>query len=122
MANYIEFWKQMPANEWISAKELGVAPASMTAMVRRNMVEATNTSPKKYRRIVSPNFVLFLLYEHMPREFVGIQLAGEELDMLCTIKNGKVYDCWGEPYDIATAVRARFGRRYFDLTTGKEIV
>ena len=120
MSNYFNIWQSMP-QDWATAKEIGVAPATMTAMVRRNMVAVTDTSPRQYRRIITPYVVLDMLLPYMPREFVGIYKKNEKIGMLCTVKNGRVFDCWGEPYDISDAAKASFGRRWFDLTTGKEI-
>lgn len=122
MSDYSAIWRQMPSNKWLTAKEIGVAPATMTAMVRRNMVEASNTSPRKYRRLMTPNVVLEFLLSYLPCEFAGIYSEGEEIGMLCTVKNGRVFDCWGEPYDISTAIKVRLGKRWFNLKTGTEII
>ena len=120
--NYFEIWAKMPQNKWSTAKELGYAPATMTAMMRRNMVEATDTSPKQYKRIITPNTVLEMLLFYMPTEFVGVYNSDKEIGMLCSVKNGKLFDCWGESFDISSAAKVRFGKRYFSLSTGKEIV
>jgi hypothetical protein len=115
----------MPANEWKTAKELGVAPATLTAMVRRNYAKALDTSPKTYCRIKSSAAVLAFLLEKYKSEltnFIGIHRCNEELSMLCSTKNGKVFDCYGNLYDIAAADIVRIGHRYFSLVDGKEIV
>lgn len=112
----------MPKDKWSTAKELGYAPATMTAMVRRSMVEATDTSPRQYKRIITPNTILEMLLFYMPVEFVGVYNNGEKIGMLCSVKDGKLYDCWGESFDLSSAAKVRFGKRYFSLSTGKEIV
>ena len=125
MDKYLTIWLAMEPNTWFTAKELGVAPASMTAMKNRNLVAVKDTSPKTYCRITSSAAVLAFLLEKYKSEltdFIGIHRRNEKLAMLCSIKNGKVFDCCGNLYDIATADIVRIGHRYFSLVNGKEIV
>lgn len=112
----------MPHNKWATAKEIGVAPATLTAMVRRNMVEATDTSPKQYKRIITNATVLEMLLFYYPVEMVGLYKADETVGMLCIIKSGKVYDCWGNSFDLSSAAKVRIKDRYFSLIDGKEII
>ena len=119
--NYFSIWKEMPKDNWATAKEIGVAPATLAAMVRRNMVEATNSSPKQYRRVITNATILEMLLSYIPSVTIGLYSEGADVGMLCPVKNGKVYDCWGDIFDFTTAVKVRIGTRYFDLRTGKEI-
>ena len=115
----------MPANEWKTAKELGVAPATLAAMVRRNYAKASNTSPKTYCREMSSAAVLaFLLEKHKDifTGFVGISCYNNKLAMLCTVKDGVVYDCYGNVFDISDAYKIRIGKKYFLLSNGKEVI
>ena len=122
MDKYLSIWLNMSPNTWYTAKELNVASASMTAMVRRNMVEATETSPKKYRRVVSTTTVLAFLLEKFKSQYqsyIGIY-RGEGVGMLCSVKNSKVYDCYDREYDITNATTVRIGNKYYSLITGQE--
>ena len=60
---YIELYKTMDKDRWYTAAELGVAPATMTAMVNRNLVERTDTSPRKYRRLFNPQATMLEVSE-----------------------------------------------------------
>lgn len=111
----------MPHNKWATAKEIGVAPATLTAMARRNIVTTTDTSPKQYKRIITNATVLEMLLFYYPAETFGLYKADETLGMLCTIKSGNVYDCWGNSFDLLSAAKVRIKDRYFSLINGKEI-
>lgn len=119
--NYFEIWNRMPIDQWVTAKEINIAPATMTAMIRRNLVEATNTSPKKYHRITNTSVIVEMLLFYFPSDTIGIYKKEQEIGMFCSVKNGKIYDCFDNPYDLSDAVKIRIGNRYFDLTNGKEI-
>lgn len=125
MDKYLTIWLAMEPDTWFTAKELGVAPASMTAMKNRNLVKVKDTTPKQYCRIASTAAVLAFLLEKYKIEatnYIGIHQYGEPLAMLCSVKNGKVYDCWDNPYDITNADWVRIGKKYYDLERGKQIV
>ena len=123
MDKYLTIWLSMEPDTWFTAKELGVAPATMTAMKNRNLVKVKDTSPKQYCRIASTAAVLAFLLERHKKDltnYIDIHLRGERLCMLCSVKNGKVYDCWDNPYDITTADRVRIGKKWYELTRGAE--
>ena len=122
---YLELWLKMPANEWKTAKELGIAPATLTAMVRRNYAKASDTSPKTYCREMSSAAVLAYLlekYQTLFTGFVDIFCHNRNLAMLCTVKDGITYDCYNNKFDISTAYKVRIGRKYFSLKNGREIL
>ena len=124
MDKYLTIWLAMEPDTWFTAKELGVAPASMTAMKNRNLVKVKDTTPKQYCRIASTAAVLaFLLEKHTAEmsDFISIHRSNEKLAMMCSVKNGKVLDCWGEPYDITTADAVRIGKKWYELIKGREI-
>ena len=50
---YMSVWNTMEDDKWYTAKELGMAAASMTAMVRRGLVVDRAGKPKQYKKTVS---------------------------------------------------------------------
>lgn len=122
MNKYLQLWLSMDG-EWHAAKDLGIAAATLSAMAKRNMVEATNTSPKLYRRIRSPHLIaLYLLEKHSSEsEYFDIFRRDRKLAMMCTQKNGTFLDCYGKPFDMWEAYKIRIGARYFSLVDGKEL-
>ena len=124
MDKYLSIWLSMEPDTWHTASELCVAPASMTAMVRRNYVRASDTSPRKYCRITSPSLVLGYLVEKHKNEmtdYIDVYCCGEKYPMMCKFSAGKVVDCYGRDYDITNAVSARIGTKWYELCRGKEI-
>lgn len=121
-SKYEIIYEQMEFDKWYTAAELKVAPASMTAMVNRGMVEKTDTSPRKYRKIKNvlseisnllskyPNIEYFTLYK---------KASGDKtpLGMMCSYdsKNSKILDCWGKTYDMAGVDRIQIGQNFFQL-------
>lgn len=91
--------------EFATAREIGLAPATLTAMARKNFIEATNTSPKKYRRIDSPAASLCRQFEK--EEFFVVYTDSSAIGTLCYIEKDVVMDCWGRPYDVSKVVRTR---------------
>ena len=88
--------------EYATASAIGLAAATLTAMERRGFVESLPTKPKKYRRINTPQT---LIYKHLHEnqddfgDFFWLYRAGEKLGMMCSMnKSGDILDCWGEKY------------------------
>ena len=55
--------------EFKTASQIGLAAATLGAMVRRGLVEATNTSPKQYRKSSNPAAKLYILIEQNKDDF-----------------------------------------------------
>ena len=47
---YLSVWNTMEDDKWYTAKELGMAAASMSAMVRRGLVIDRAGKPKQYKK------------------------------------------------------------------------
>ena len=47
---YLSVWNTMEDDKWYTAKELGMAAASMSAMVRRGLVVYRAGKPKEYKK------------------------------------------------------------------------
>lgn len=116
--DYAAIWKKAEPDVEYTAAMLGIAPASMTAMVRRHMFEVVKeTSPKTYRK-VKDNYlpaVLEFLQKNLHSDYFDIKKSGAELGMLCSMKNNQIYDCWEQPYDITGIEYVeihQFGRFY----------
>ena len=95
-------YNQVPT-EFATASAIGLAAATLGAMARRGLVEVLDTKPKQYRRIPNPAIKVYqLVEEHMPknRHYFTIHKVGEPYGMFCSIKQGKIVDCWGKEYDL----------------------
>lgn len=90
-----------------TAKDIGLAPQTLAAYARRGMVEATNTSPKQYRRIDNS---AVKVYEFLAanrnkyNQYFTLYKLGEPLGMMCSIVGGEVVDCWGKKYDLTGVI------------------
>ena len=102
---YIDVWKTMAEGVWYTAVELGVAPASMTAMVNRNLVERTASTPRKYRRLANPQVAILDILSGFDFEFFTLYKRNQPIGMLCYLEKEKVMDCWGKPYDLTDVNR-----------------
>lgn len=102
---YIELYKTMDKDRWYTAAELGVAPATMTAMVNRNLVEKTDTSPRKYRRLFNPQATILDILSGFEFDFFTLYRSDETLGMLCYLEKEQIMDCWGKPYDLTKVTR-----------------
>ena len=55
-----EKYEKVPA-EFATAREIGLAAATLGAMARRGLVEVKDTTPKQYRKKASTMFVRSLI-------------------------------------------------------------
>lgn len=104
--------------EYKTASEIGLAAATLGAMVRRGLVEATNTSPKKYRRSTNPAAKIYMLIDQNKNDFdtyFTLRKSDQELGMLCSFANNTVLDCWGHPYDLTNVNRIEFRTKAYDI-------
>lgn len=104
-SKYIEIYKRMEKDKWYTAADLGVAPASMTAMINRNLVERTDTSPRKYRRVANPQATILDILSGFDFEFFTLYKSDQALGMLCFLDKEQIMDCWGKPYDLTNVNR-----------------
>jgi hypothetical protein len=108
-------YNQVPT-EPATAAQIGLAAATLSAMARRGLVEVIPGKPNKYRRIDSPVIRVYqLLEEHKSElgEFFVLRRAGAKLGMMCSLKQGKVMDCWGKEYDLTNVDYAKIGGKEY---------
>lgn len=105
--------------EFATAREIGLAAATLGAMARRGFVEVLDGSPKKYRKKdASAALTILQLCEENKNdydEYFHLRKKNEKLFMLCSLKDGIVYDCWGHPYDVADVERVEFRTKGFNI-------
>jgi hypothetical protein len=112
---YINVWNSMEDGQWYTAAELGMAAASMTAMVRRGLVQDKNCRPKKYMKIANPLVKILDILKDKEFEYFTLYKAGRDLGMLCSLKNERVLDCWEKPYDISGAYKLIVNHQEFTI-------
>ena len=113
-------YNQVPT-EYATASAIGLAAATLGSMERRGFVESKPTKPKQYRRVVTPQV---LVYKYIDEnrddfgEFFTLQRSYGEYNgrMLCYLDSaGDVVDCWGKKYDLKDVIRIEFRTRSFDI-------
>ena len=114
-------WKkynQVPL-EFATASAIGLASATLGAMERRGFVESKPTKPKQYRRIVTPQVVVYqLLDEHRADfdEYFTLRKKDAPYGMFCSLdKSGDVLDCWGKKYDLTNVNYAKIGKKEYNI-------
>lgn len=103
---YLVIYDKMEAGVHYTAKDLGVAPASMTAMVRRGLVEDCGGKPKQYTKIDNSKMKtirdFYEQYRHdVPlgdTDYFTLFKKGETLGMCCHFDGGLVKDCYDKNY------------------------
>lgn len=101
--------------EFATAKEIGIAAATLGAMARRGLVEVLDTTPKQYRRIANPALKIYQLYEKHEDDFFVLYKKNENIGMLCSMSKGDVIDCWGNKYDLTNVCRAVFKKASYEI-------
>jgi hypothetical protein len=104
--------------EFKTAREIGLAAATLGAMARRGMVEVKNTTPKQYRKLNSNIMKIYYLcevYADQYDTYFGVYKENEKVGMLCSLSNGTVLDCEGNPYDLNNVVALRFGQKMINV-------
>lgn len=114
MSKYTDLYNQMEPDIWYTAAELGVAPATMTAMVNRKFVEKTNTSPKKYKKI--NNYATQIIELAKNVDFFTLYKKNHSIGMLCSLKNDVILDCWGNPYDLTDVISVSIKGKNYPLS------
>ena len=108
----------MVSTEYHTAREIGLPAATLGAMVRRGLVEATNTSPKQYRKSTNPAAKIYMLIDQNKDDFdtyFTLRKSTDEMGMFCSFSNNTVLDCWGNPYDLTNVNRIEFRTKAYDI-------
>jgi hypothetical protein len=110
-------YNQVPT-EPATAKEIGLAAATLSAMARRGLVEVISGKPNKYRRIDSPAIRIYQLLDEHKSE-IGQMFLLKKKDapygMYCSLKQGKIVDCWGKEYDLTDINYAKIGDKEYNI-------
>lgn len=102
---YFATWSKMEEGKWYTASELGMAAASMTAMVRRGLVDDWSCRPKKYRKKENKLIKILGYLQNFEYEFFTLYREGETIGMLCSLDKERVLDCWENLYDLTSVNR-----------------
>ena len=132
--DYQEIWNEMEWNKIYTAKELLVAPASLTAMERRGLVKKVGVKPNKYVKIRNKYNEIYPFVSKVrdelekeretEEEIIHIDISDmyfvawtkdAELGMLCRIKNSAIVDCYDKVYNTNDIVRIMCSGREFNF-------
>ena len=102
---YLSVWNTMEDDKWYTAKELGMAAASMSAMVRRGLVVDRAGKPKQYKKMANALIKILEILKDKDFEYFILYKTDRPLGMLCSLKNGQVLDCWEQPYDLTNVYK-----------------
>lgn len=102
MADYVNELLNFPSNDWYTAKALDLSAAILNAMERRGLVEVNRAvSPHLYRtKGIGVYQKIVQLARSLDTDLLSVKRSSERLGMLCQIKQGLIYDCWGNQYDV----------------------
>ena len=111
-----EKYNKIPV-EFKTAREIGLAAATLGAMARRGFVQVADTKPKQYKRIDNPAINIFRLCEEHKNDydtFFTLWKKDKKIGMMCSMSpGGDVLDCWGNKYDLTEVIRIGFrGKEY----------
>ena len=115
----------LPTTKYVTAKEAGLAPATLVAMGKKNLVEVKEGSPNTYRRINSVAAKAYYLCEKHANEYgtyFTMYNPNRPYGMFCSIIGGTICDCWGKVLPLTGYTIIQFGKRKYELSTGKEIL
>ena len=111
-------YNQVPL-EYATASAIGLAAATLGAMERRGFVESKPTKPKQYRRVVTPQVLVYKYVDENKNdfgEFFTLVKTGAPYGMLCSLdKSGDVLDCYGKKYDLTNVCKIKFNTKEFDI-------
>lgn len=101
--------------EFATAKEIGLAAATLGAMARRGMVEVKDSVPKQYRRIENVTVKILALcekYKDSYDSYFVLFKKDKELGMMCSLSSTKdILDCYGKHYDVTGSIEIQFGKQ-----------
>ena len=112
-----EKYNKIP-EEYATAREIGLAGATLGAMARRGFVDVLETSPKQYRKSNNPAIKIYLLCEENAKDYdtyFTLRKKNEPLGMLCSISNNVIVDCWGNPYPLENICKIEFRTKEFEI-------
>ena len=104
--------------EFATAREIGLAAATLGALARRGLVEVLDTTPKQYRRIDGPAARIYQLCEENKKDYdtyFSLYKKNKEIGMLCSIVNNTIIDCWGKSYDLTDVCQIKFRTKKFEI-------
>lgn len=104
--------------EFKTAREIGLAAATLGALARRGLVEVLDTTPKQYRKISGPAARVYQLCEENKADYdtyFSLYKKDKKIGMLCSIVDNKVVNCWGKPYDLTDVCRVEFRTKKFEI-------
>ena len=116
---------KIPTKTFVTAKEIGLAPATLIAMGKKNLIEIKEGNPNTYRRINSVAAKAYYLCEKHANEYetyFTMHNPNRPYGMLCSIIGGTICDCWGKTLPLMEYTIIQFGKRKYELSTGKEIL
>ena len=116
--DYKVIYDKMDWDVVYTASQLGVAAASLTAMSKRGMVEVIDGKPKKYRKVFSPLSKILEAVQGRTSDYFFLHKEGNPIGMLCSDRNGKIYDCWGNEYDVSDVSMVEVDRK--EIFVGRE--
>lgn len=106
--DYLAIYDKMEFGKSYKAADLGAAPASMTAMVRRGLVEKINTRPLTYKkRKNNTTSIISIVKANGNPEYFVLYRKNAEMGMLCSCKENDILDCWGVVYDTSDVVKVK---------------
>lgn len=94
---YKDVFNSMIPEKQYTAAELGVAPASMTAMVNRGMVTKIAGKPMKYIKVikgvsVKNKLILDIIKQYPNGSYISFGKNGYVKDVICMICDNKICD------------------------------
>ena len=110
-----EKYNKIP-EEFATAREIGLAAATLGAMARRGFVEVLDSTPKQYRRSHNPAIKIYQLCEENAEDYdtyFTLRKKDQALGMLCSISNNTIVDCWGNPYPLENVCKVEFRTKEF---------
>ena len=105
-------------NEYATAREIGLAAATLGALARKGFVEVLDTTPKQYRKSHNPAIKIYQLCEEYKKDFDTyfiLKKKNASYGMLCHMVSGTIVDCWGNPYNLTDVCRIEFRTKKIDL-------
>lgn len=104
--------------DFATAREIGLAAATLGALARRGFVEVLDTTPKQYRKSHNPAIRIYQLCDIHYADydtFFALYKKDKPIGMLCSISNNTIVDCWGKPYDLTDVCRIEFRTKKFEI-------
>ncbi len=105
--------------EFATAKEIGLAAATLGAMARRGLVEVLDTTPKQYRKVKESHTAKIYQFCEINKDdydtYFTLRKKDRPLGMLCSISNNVIVDCWGKPYPLDNVCKVEFRTKEFEI-------